>query len=77
MVLCGVALVVIVFVAPLAFAPDVSAVCARKLVGVRTTPGAHFNVDTLASLNPVAVSRQRGRRTGASSQLVHTERHKG
>lgn len=67
--------VMVVFVPPLAFTPDVTAIDAWKVVGMRAASCAHLNVDSLPRLFAIAVAWCCWSRTRATGAMVVTERH--
>ncbi|MDP1555780.1 MAG: hypothetical protein Q8L84_09985 [Hyphomonas sp.] len=75
MMLRRVAEMMIVFMAALAFRPDVAAIHAGQRIRMRAPPRAHLDIDPLAGLHRVAVARAARRWTRPACLRVYAVSH--
>ena len=70
MMIGGITQIMIVFVMPLTWRPDVPTIDTRQGVGVRAMTGSNLDVDSLPRLLPIAVSRWLGGWPGAACDRI-------
>ena len=72
MMFCGIALVMVIFMAPTAKLIDVTTVNTRQRIWVRPVSSSHLNIDSLSCLLFVAISWLHWRRPRLASQWIYS-----